>query len=417
MPTWRACVALALGATWMGCGDSDKGKQDDPTQSDAAVPNVPVSTASFGFVAVEPIEEDGSNTGVGAAPNLVERYDEVLNALPMLQQAKVSIHFMLQAHKIMDPAKLDAAFSLIEKANASGLTVYPVPVLSADEGYFPNATNVETFVPVVQALVAKYKERGLTPTTMVVDMEPPRELIDALGSLDLGKAVPKDHIDRARYAQGVAAYAALADELHAAGWKVAVTTQASLLADYRDEDDDLRQYFNVVLDEVPWDQVDFQLYRSAYSSQAAGLGSHFVYDFARTAKQQFPNAAVGVGLGLTHPGPVFPETSTLSNSDALTKDVEAAVAAGIAREHITVYNLKGILLGPPKCDKVLSCEESEYKYEANDPAAWFVQASDPKPPSDDLPTKALWEQLDLMDGLLDASEDSQAGGILPNLDL
>jgi hypothetical protein len=244
---------------------------------------------------------------------------------------------------------------------------------------------------------------------MFVDMEPPRELTAALTSLDLSKAVPRDHIDRARYAEGVKAYAALADELHAAGWKVAVTTQASLLADYRDDDDDLRQYFNVVLDGVSWDQIDFQLYRSAYTSQAPGLDSYFVYDFARTAIAQFPGSTVGVGVGLTHPGPVFPDTNTFASSKSLREDVQAALAAGVSRERITVYNLKGILLGPPQCDKVLSCKPSEYEYEPNDPRAWFVHAEPDQAPPDALSTKVLWEQLDLMDALLDASEDSQSG--------
>jgi hypothetical protein len=417
----RLGAILTLSCAPLGCGNEDGGARNgatatnDPSAAtDAAMPEPtgPVATPQFGFVAVEPIEEDGSSTGVGVEPTLVERYDELRNALPMLARAKVSIALMLQAHKIMSPSEMNEVFSLIEQASGAGLEVRPVPVLSADQGYFPNATNVETFVPVVRSLVAQYQARGLPPTTLVVDMEPPRDLIDALGSLDLGKAVPKDHIDRARHGRGVAAYAALADELHRAGWKVAVTTQASLLADYRDDDDDLRQYFNVVLEGVAWDQVDFQLYRSAYSSQAPGLGAHFVYDFARTAKQRFPASAVGVGIGLTHPGPVFPETSTLSSSDALAGDVAAAVAAGIAREHITVYNLKGILLGPPKCDKVLPCKDSELRYEANDPAAWFVPAGSTQAPSEDASTKLLWEQLDLMDALLDASEDSQAGGLL-----
>lgn len=358
---------------------------------------------------MEPIEEDGSAMGVGVAPNLVERYSDVRGALPMLEEAKVSVALMVQAHKLEIAEESEAYFKLVEDIVARGLKVVPVPVLSADEGYFPNATNTDTYLPVVRNLVAQWKERGLQPSMLVVDMEPPRELTEALSSLDLGKAVPKDHIDRDRYAKGTAAYAALADELHAAGWKVGVTTQASLLADYRDDDDDLRQYFNVVLDGVSWDQIDFQLYRSAYESQAPGLDAYFVYDFARTAIAQYPGIAVGVGLGLTHPGPVFPATKTFTSSGALRDDVEAAVAAGLEREHITVYNLKGILLGPPKCDKVLMCEPTEYQYEANDPRSWFVHAEPGKVPSDSLSTKALWEQLDLMDGLLDLSENSQSG--------
>jgi hypothetical protein len=394
-------MSLALPLV-LSCGGSDKPARQTPSQS-------PLSDTSFGFVSVEPIEEDGSDAGVDVAPNLVERYDDVRQALPMLDEAKVSVALMVQAHKLEAIEEADAYFKLVQDVVASGLEVRPVPVLSADDGYFPNATNVDSYLPVVRTLLALWKERGLKPTTLVVDMEPPRELTEALSSLDLTKAVPRDHIDRNRYGKGVAAYAALADELHAAGWKVAATTQASLLADYRDGDDDLRQYFNVVLDGVSWDQIDFQLYRSAYSSQAPGLDSYFVYDFARTAIAQYPGIAVGVGVGLTHPGPVFPGTNTFASSKSLREDVQAAVAAGVSRERITVYNLKGILLGPPKCEKILSCKPSEYQYESNDPRSWFVHAEPGQVPPESASTKALWEQLDLMDGLLDLSEDSQSG--------
>jgi hypothetical protein len=364
--------------------------------------------AAYGFVAVEAIEEDGSQKGLGVDPNLVENMDEVRNALPMLQQAEVSLAFMVQAVKIADKAQMDEVFALVEDAEKRGLQVLPVPVISADDGYFPNAINHAVYIPVVRDLIAQWKSRGLEPTTLFVDMEPPRELVDALGSLELGKAIPAEHIDRKRFIAGVNAYTALVEELHAAGWKVGVTTQATLLADYEDGDDDLRQYFNVVLDGPAWDQVDFQLYRSAYTSQVPGLDAFFVYTFAKKAVERFPNAKVGVNLGLTHPGPIYPETPAHKSSKSLREDVQAALAAGIPRELITVYNLKGVLVGPPVCDKLVGCEPSDYHYQENDPASWLVQA-DTQAPEPSATTGALEQQFKLMDGLLDMSEDSQSG--------
>ncbi|HEX5660983.1 MAG TPA: hypothetical protein VFX59_27510, partial [Polyangiales bacterium] len=311
-----------------------------------------------------------------------------------------------------DKAKMDEVFALIEDAEKRGLEVVPVPVISADDGYFPNATNHQVYIPAVRELVAQWKARGLKPTTLFVDMEPSRDLLQALSSLELAKAVPKDHIDRARFSGAVTAYTALVDELHTGGWKVGATTQAMLLADYEDKDDDLRQYFSVVLDGPAWDQMDFQLYRSAYTSQVPGLDADFVYTFAKKAVAQFPNTKVGVNLGLTHPGPIYPETPTHKSSKSLREDVEAALAAGIPRELITVYNLKGVLVGPPVCDKLVGCEPSDYHYESNDPASWFVQPDKTTPPDESATTGALEQQFKLMDGLLDMSEDSQSGGLL-----
>ena len=396
----RDLLALSGLVATLGCGTSGESTRKEPTGA--------LADTSYGFVGVEPIIEDGSKKGVGVAPNLVERMDEIRGALPMLQEAKVSLAMIIQAAKLSDPSESDELFKLVSDAAGRGVQVRPVPVLSADDGYFPNATNVETYVPVVRRLIAAWQEHGLAPNTLVVDMEPPRELSEALASLDLKKAVPKDHIDRERYAKAVGSYAALVDELHQAGWKVGVTTQATLLADYDDGDDDMRQYFNVVLDEVAWDQVDFQLYRSAFARQSPMLDSYFVYDFAKKAGAQFAGTPVGVGLGLTHPGPIFPDTAT-EDSKALRADLEAAVAAGVSRELITVYNLKGILLGPPVCDKVLPCSAADYAYKPNDPRSWFIDAEGGTAPQKSESTTFLWDQFKLMDKLLDASEGSQSG--------
>jgi hypothetical protein len=414
---YRRKLILGLALLTAACGDSDGNAGDrstgDETSNDGAAPGdasvgeMPETTArvpvpDFGAIAVEPIEEDGSDAGVGVAPNLVEKLDEIRGALPLLEQAKLKLAFMLQSHRLQETAEMNEIFALFEAATARGIEVRPVPVISADEGYFPNAYNHESYGRAVRELVRQWKARGLEPTTLLVDMEPPRELTEALSSLDLVKAAPDEHIDRPRFAAGTEAYVQLVDELHAEGFRVAITTQASLLADYRDGDDDLRQYFNVVIEGPAWDELEFQLYRSAYTRQAPGLGPHFVYDFARAAQARFPGKQLGFAIGVTHPGPIFPDTQTLGSGEELRKDVAAARAAGVSREHIGVYNLKGVLVGPPKCERVLGCAASEYVYGTNDPSDWLEPWSDTTPPSESAATATLWTQLDLMDRLLDA---------------
>jgi hypothetical protein len=399
----RGAIRLGLGcAVVSACGGAER-HNEDVSASPASAPR----PAAYGYIAVEAIEEDGSRKGVGVDPNLVAHLGEVRGALPMLEQAQVSMGFTIQAHKLRDAAKMEEVFALVEDADKRGLEVAPVPVLSADDGYYPNATNATVYTATVRELVRQWKERGLAPTTLFVDMEPPRDLVKAISSLNLLQAVPAEHIDRARFAAGTQAYTQLVDELHREGWRVGVTTQATLLADYDDGDDDLRQYFNVVLDGPAWDQIDFQLYRSAYTSQVPGLDAYFVYSFAKKAIAQFPRSKVGVDVGLTHPGPIYPSTPTYKSGESLREDVQAALAAGIAREQITVYNLKGVLVGPPVCDKLLDCQPSDYHYKANDPSSWLIQTA-PLAPPESPTTAALKQQFALMDGLLDASEGSQS---------
>jgi hypothetical protein len=422
----KKILSLCLLAS-VACGGSDGAAGADTTSSDAADARAPtaggdgasarsagdagtgeVPIPDFGFVASEPIEEDGSDAGVGVTPALVERLDEVRGALPLLAQAKLSLSIMVQAHKLDDPRAMEELFAVVEDAVARGIEVRPIPVLSADDGYFPNATNHVRFSEVARELARQWKARGLSPTTLLVDMEPPRELTEALSSLDLSKALPLEHIDRTRYQAGVAAFTALVDALHAEGFRVSMSTQASLLADYRDSDDDLRQYFNVVIEGPAWDELEFQLYRSAFASQAPGLTPHFVYAFASAARARFAVERVGVALGVTHPGPVFPDTPTLGSVSELQKDVAAARAAGIPRERISVYNLKGILLGPPHCDEVLACGASDHRYSDNEPAAWLTPSVNRAPPAASDVTEMLWRQLDLMDGLLDLAPAANA---------
>jgi hypothetical protein len=66
------------------------------------------------------------------------------------------------------------------------------------------------------------------------------------------------------------------------------------------------------------------------------------------------------------------------------------------------------------CDKLAGCEPSDYHYQANDVASWFVPPTGKAAPDKAATTGALEMQFDLMNALLDASEDSQSGGLLSN---
>jgi hypothetical protein len=353
----------------------------------------------FGCVAVEPIANDGTDPEEKVQREHAETLDELQRALPLLAEKKLGVALAVQAFQLRDPAAMERWFSVVKEARHLGIEVRPWVLVDFKDGYYPSAVNYTVYIEHTRELVAQWKAQGLRPTTMAVDMEPSRELQAALASLDLTQALPGQHVDRERYAAAQQAYAAFVDELHQAGWKVAITTLPMVLADYRDGDDDLRQFLGVVIDGVDWDQIDFQLYRSAFEASAPGLGPDFVFDYVREAQGRFPRVALGFDLGLTHAGPFSQEGPTLKTGEELRRDVEAALAAGADPKRIVVYNLKGIMVGAPTCAKLLSCSADEFEYGPHDPAEWL------QPPDTRLSVPASSAATERLSGLFTAMDN------------
>ncbi|MFT3924074.1 MAG: hypothetical protein QM778_16180 [Myxococcales bacterium] len=348
---------------------------DHPTNINAVDPAHDYP-AGFGGVAVEAIEDDGTQGDEHIDPRHVETLADVEGAFPLLAKHNLTVALAIQVHKLALPEAMDAVFTTIERAHRHGIEVRPWLVLSFADGYFPSALNADAFAVHARDLLRQWQARGLKPTTLLVDMEPSRELQEALSSMNIAEALPRDHIDQERFAQATRTYAELVDELHGQGWKAQLSAIATVIADYRDDDDDLRQYFGVIVEGVSWDQLDFQVYRSAFAALAPGLGPHFVYSYVQEALARFPEQDLGFTLGVTHPGPILQDGKTLENGAELRKDVEAALAAGADPSRLSVYNLKGILLGPPRCEKVLPCASEDYVYGPDDPASWLEPPAD-----------------------------------------
>lgn len=402
-PRCRRAAAAAFVVSALGC------RQVSHPVNAGGGGSVADHPAGFAFVAVEAIEDDGSGEHEPIQPRHVETLEDLVDALPVLAAHGLSVGLAIQGHKLSNPAAMDAVFSAIERARESQVEVHPWLLLSFADGYFPSALNADKFAELARDLLKQWEERGLPPSTLLIDMEPSRELQEALSSVDLAEALPREQVDDESFVHGQEVYAALVDELHGRGWKAQLSTLATLLADYRDEDDDLRRYFNVVIDGVAWDQLDFQLYRSAFGQKAPGLGPHFVYTYVQEALARFPEKKLGFTLGLIHPGPIFQDGATLENGDELRKDVEAALAAGAERSTLSVFNLKGILDGPPRCDKLLGCSADEYAYAENDPQSWLERPAERTSiPEMSAATGILSAMFDAMDAALDVAPATDA---------
>ncbi|MDB4974245.1 MAG: hypothetical protein JWN48_2586 [Myxococcaceae bacterium] len=277
---------------------------------------------------------------------------EAATAFPTLAAQKVGLALPFPSSDLGAPTRL----ALVRQAAELGVEIRPWLLLPNDDGYWPNSTNAALFDSAARRLVEVWAAAGLKPTTFIVDMEMPlartqrfAQLAAALDTDALASFL-KAGIDRAQYASATKTYKDLVDYLHGKGWRVQITTLTQMVDDYDDFDDGLRQAFNVPLEGIAWDEVNVQVYRTLNSlvlqSTAGPTTSYFVYDYASRARRIW-GARTSVSLGCTDPGDLAPTAPSYSNGAQLREDVDAAAAAGIARNLVGVYQLRGMVRRPP----------------------------------------------------------------------
>jgi hypothetical protein len=247
-------------------------------------------------------------------------------------------------------------FALVRKANALGIEVRPWLLLPVEQGYWPNATNAREYDRFARQLIDSWLSLGLSPATLVVDMELPIARAHQLAALITAgdtagvTSFLRAGIDRVQYAEATRIYRELAVYAHARGFRVELSTLMQVLDDYVDGDDGLRQALNIPVAGIAWDVCSFQLYRTLNPSlvgpSVPPATSYFVLDYALLARTLFGSRA-GVTLGFTEPGDLAPELPVYSSPAQLREDVDAATLAGIARKNIGVYNLRGITRRAP----------------------------------------------------------------------
>jgi hypothetical protein len=274
-------------------------------------------------------------------------------SLSLLTGRDVAIHVAWPAASVGDPALA----ALVRRAADADVEIRPWLLLATADGYWPGSSNADLFAAAAQQLMDQWEADGLAPTTLLVDMElridraallqemltaPEPDIVAIIDLLQAG-------IDPPQFEAARLSYAALVDEAHERGWQVALTTLPQMLDDYADGDDQLRQAFGIPIDGIDWDVMTFQAYRTLFGDLLAGLSetrptSYFVYDHALLARELFGDRA-GVDIGLVGAG-VTPSSTYVDGADLLL-DVEAALAAGVPRQRINVYNLDGIMARAP----------------------------------------------------------------------
>jgi hypothetical protein len=309
---------------------------------------------------------------------------EVEASLPLLAAYDVGFVLDWPSSDVANHERL----ALVRKANALGIEVRPWLLLPRDQGYWPNATNARAYDESARRLIDTWLEAGLSPSTLVVDMELPIQRAEQLSALILAgdeegvTRFLRAGIDRAQYAEATRIYRDLVVHAHARGFRVELSTLMQVLDDYLDGDDGLRQALNIPVAGIGWDTCSFQLYRTLNTlvvPTVPAASSYFVFDYAVLARTLFGSRA-GVGLGVTDPGELAPDAPSYTDPAQLRQDVDAATLAGIERTNIGVYNLRGITRRAPS-------------------ASWFVPRSlflvPPLPDAATLLTRFSTVRLDL----------------------
>jgi hypothetical protein len=267
---------------------------------------------------------------------------QLRNNLHHLEGRDIALVLHWKAENVDDPARWD----LVKYALSRGIQVQPWLTLPEHLGYFPNATNYDTWISYAQYLMFLWRSHGLPPTTFIVDMEMSKNKLHRFQELTAAGdpfAVARflnGNINRNQFAAATQAYRGFADYAHNLGFKVTVTTLLPLLDDYADGDDFLRQGFNSPIDGIPWDEVSFQVHRTIYAGSYP-VTSYMVYDYGRLARQRFGSRA-GIGLGLTHQGIASDPNIVYPNGNQLRLDAEAAKAAGFSPARVGLYSFLGV---------------------------------------------------------------------------
>ncbi|MFM2416485.1 MAG: hypothetical protein RL385_1208 [Pseudomonadota bacterium] len=360
-----------------------------------AGPRPVLDSPGYGSVAFEELEDSRLSDIAPGGPHLHLLADRGL---------QLGLHWKSE---LLDDA---ARFAIVEAARGLGVKVHvwlTLPEGSADDhapgsprytqtGYFPNSTNFAAWIEKATALMELWKARGHTPSVLLVDLEMRKErllefarLTSDSTTINAQVALLKQNIDRTRHAQAIGAFRAFVEDAHARGWKVVATTLLPIADDYADNDDDLRQAFNVPLDDAPqsadaiaWDAVELQIQRTLYTKTVPLLTPFFTYDYARLARELFGEKAY-VGLGLTHAG-IAGLAPIYESGDDLRRDVEAAHAAGIPAQGIGVYSFYGIYSRPPT-------------------SQWMQVPNAARAPDADLGTPLVHAGFQTYDALLDGS--------------
>lgn len=271
-------------------------------------------------------------------------YDAVEAVLPTLAARGAALQVAVPNDRIGDAALL----SLLRASETAGVEVRLWLVLARDAGYWPNEDNLEVFAGEVMRLLDWIDAEGATAAAVVYDLEPALAYSEELrgafaeGSLEAIEALMRTHLDPTAFAASRDTLAAHVRAVQARGVRAEAVTYPQVVDDAGDADTDLQDALDIPVDGVPFDDVAFMVYQTAFAeAQGAWVGPGLVRSYALDARAHFGERAT-IALGLVGTASIVElDAPPYASPAQLSEDVAAALGAGVLR--VEVYSLDGMV--------------------------------------------------------------------------
>ncbi len=269
----------------------------------------------------------------------------ILDAFDELAAYPVDLTLGLHQGEV-DPDSLEAA---VRQMHEAGLTVNIWPLIEYGEGYFASVKTIDLFEEWYRELLELTQARCLPVSAFVFDLEPPIDTMlemqrlfgESNGDTTAVVEFLEAQYEPAEYAEGRARMKTMIAETQQAGYRVTASTLFFLIEDPLDADDDIQKGFSVPIDDMGWDELSFQVYRSSFNDVLGSfldpdtlLSPFVVYDYALSAIEYYGDLA-SFDIGIVGDERYSPAE--------FQQDVAAAWAAGLSSARLNVYSLQGVL--------------------------------------------------------------------------
>jgi hypothetical protein len=269
-------------------------------------------------------------------------YNDLSKKISILKASNTRLHLAIKKDELHEE-NFQKLIVLLKKAESEGVNYWLWPLLSKEEGYWPNQWNIKTYSNYVLDLLNKLKKHKLKPSGISIDLEPPPEklekyllLIQKFKLFELhsfaNSSINESLFEKAKKELRI---------LHLKLKQQKITTHIVTTPFLLDEKNSIRlqKVFGIPLDNLAFDYISFMAYRSEFERLVGEMNSRLVYDYSLQARKVYGNRA-GIDLGVV--GNIeFPhKLEGYSDPNRLWEDISAAKAAGISS--IQVYCLDGI---------------------------------------------------------------------------
>ncbi len=269
-------------------------------------------------------------------------YNDLSKKIEILKATNTRLHLAIKKDELNEE-NFQKLIVFLKKAELEGVNYWLWPLLSKEEGYWPNQWNIKTYSNYVLDLLNKLKKHKLKPSGISIDLEPPPEklekyltLIQKFKLVELHRFASSS-IDESLFIEAKKELVTLHSKLKEQNITTHIVTTPFLL----DEKNSLRlqKVFGIPLDNFAFDYISFMAYRSEFERLVGKMNSRLVYEYSLQARKVYGKRA-GIDLGVV--GNIeFPhKLEGYSHPSRLWEDISAAKAAGISS--IQIYCLDGI---------------------------------------------------------------------------